>query len=465
MRLLASLVFLVGAVWIGTHAYFPLDTARYGQLAEALLAPFASVINARDDAAPKADAAEGMQGRNFSPGSRLLRFSGNAVAPDLPQVANPAPATMAQSATPATSSAEPASELATSSLVAADELRSGSHPQNAWRTVIVTKYSQAHRAAPKPDDYNARYQLARSLQAELARVGCYRGNIDGDWGSVSKRAAGAFLRKVNATLPIEKPDYILLTLIQGHSDKACGVDCPHGQGLASDGRCVPNVIIARGPNSGKLLARQTLGDKHVKSTDQVAPIVAAAAPAPVPTHSTNPRQQSRPDTGNAAAAASPELAGSVPADASRFEQAGLPRPANAAPRPAELPGIMAIGAPTPERDSLQTAPVAAATPTPPPVPTQANADPHRHDQHSGRPHVARANESSPRTSSHSRERPSASPSVEQRPQRETYAPKPRKSKEQRYTREGRHDMVRTFSGKVRRGSPQHNLMLSLGGVF
>jgi hypothetical protein len=53
----------------------------------------------------------------------------------------------------------------------------------------------------------------------------------------------AFVERINATLPTEEPDYILLALVRGTRDKVCGATCPAGQGLA-DGRCMPNAILA-----------------------------------------------------------------------------------------------------------------------------------------------------------------------------------------------------------------------------
>jgi hypothetical protein len=97
----------------------------------------------------------------------------------------------------------------------------------------------------KPADADARRELAKDLQGELKRVGCYEGEIDGRWGSETKRAMGAFTDRVNATLPVEDPDYILLALVQGHAARTCGNACPPGQELGSSGRCLPRTFIAR----------------------------------------------------------------------------------------------------------------------------------------------------------------------------------------------------------------------------
>jgi hypothetical protein len=99
-------------------------------------------------------------------------------------------------------------------------------------------------ASSKPVDEDARRELTRDLQKELRRVGCYDGEISGYWGAASKRAMSAFTDRVNATLPVEEPDYILLTLVQGHAAQACGKSCPAGQSMSGDGKCIANSVLA-----------------------------------------------------------------------------------------------------------------------------------------------------------------------------------------------------------------------------
>jgi hypothetical protein len=53
-------------------------------------------------------------------------------------------------------------------------------------------------------------------------------------------AMKAFTERVNATLPIDKPDPVLLSLVQGHRDRACDTACP-----AASGACVPDAVPAK----------------------------------------------------------------------------------------------------------------------------------------------------------------------------------------------------------------------------
>ena len=120
----------------------------------------------------------------------------------------------------------------------------------------------ARQLASLPSD---RGSVARDLQRELTRVGCYDGEIHGVWTPAARRAMKAFTDRVNATLPTDEPDYILLSMVQAARDKVCGAGCPAGQGFAEGGRCVPNAILrarrfrwSRAPlRPGQIRLRQT----------------------------------------------------------------------------------------------------------------------------------------------------------------------------------------------------------------
>jgi hypothetical protein len=53
--------------------------------------------------------------------------------------------------------------------------------------------------------------------------------------------------RINASLPIEEPDYILLTLVRGQPDQGCREPCPSGQAASNQGRCVPSAALAHTP--------------------------------------------------------------------------------------------------------------------------------------------------------------------------------------------------------------------------
>lgn len=88
--------------------------------------------------------------------------------------------------------------------------------------------------------------LTKAIQHHLKRVGCYGGAITGEWTPGVRRAMKAFTERVNATLPVEEPDDVLLALVQSHRRIACGgTACPPGQATSDYGSCRPNALVAR----------------------------------------------------------------------------------------------------------------------------------------------------------------------------------------------------------------------------
>jgi hypothetical protein len=169
--------------------------------------------------------------------------------------------------------------------------------------VLPTSGTERAQTAPalpaKPNDDDAKRVLARDLQQELKRVGCYDGEISGSWNAQTRKAMSAFVARVNATLPVEQPDYILLTLLQGHGAQACGTTCVSGTIASADGRCVPNNLITAaasndkvekkpaGPASAQVSVRKKPLSREVPTTTAssswqttVAPSATVAAVAP-----------------------------------------------------------------------------------------------------------------------------------------------------------------------------------------
>jgi hypothetical protein len=141
-----------------------------------------------------------------------------------------------------------------------------------------------HRAEPRPvvplksalpaSDEAA---ITRELQKELRRVGCYDGPLTGVWTPSVREAMKEFTERVNATLPLGRPDLVLLALVQGHGDKVCDKSCPSGQASGQDGRCVPAALLARGSHKATSVAAaapaQTISGWSTMTT--------AAPPAPL----------------------------------------------------------------------------------------------------------------------------------------------------------------------------------------
>lgn len=125
-----------------------------------------------------------------------------------------------------------------------------------------------------------RSQLARELQKELRRVGCYDGEINGGWTTSTKRAMKTFTERVNASLPVEEPDQVLLSLLQGQPDKACGRPCPAGESAVDGGRCVPSAVASS--------PRKPPQSMPAPSREAATPAIGLSATAPTPSSSQPP---------------------------------------------------------------------------------------------------------------------------------------------------------------------------------
>ena len=128
--------------------------------------------------------------------------------------------------------------------------------------------------------------MTRDLQRELRRAGCYEGEINAVWTTSTRRAMKTFMDRVNATLPTEEPDSVLLALVQSHPDGVCAKPCPAGQGMSEAGRCVSTAILARAANKGSsrhaegkgLAAQPPVVGSWTTSTTVATPVIRGEPP-------------------------------------------------------------------------------------------------------------------------------------------------------------------------------------------
>ena len=79
--------------------------------------------------------------------------------------------------------------------------------------------------------------LTNALQAELKRVGCHTGAVDGKWGSAAKEALKEFARLTKLSSLGEEPTELALQAVSGKQERVCPLKCPIGES-AVGGRCV-----------------------------------------------------------------------------------------------------------------------------------------------------------------------------------------------------------------------------------
>lgn len=86
--------------------------------------------------------------------------------------------------------------------------------------------STVSRAFAPPPTADPQPALTRDLQAELLRLGCYGGPLDGQWTPALRNALQEFTFRLNATMPIDGPDVALLSLARGQQTSVCGTEAP-----------------------------------------------------------------------------------------------------------------------------------------------------------------------------------------------------------------------------------------------
>jgi hypothetical protein len=167
-------------------------------------------------------------------------------------------------------------------------------------------------AAYRPIDPTDHAAIARALQRELKRVGCYQGEITGVWTTSSRMAMKTFNERVNATLPVDNPDPVLLSLVQGHRDRACGAACPAGQTAVEGGACLPSAVAAKAVKTASEVRPEADKPGDALPAAGAAAAGTAAAVALAATGKTDPKRPA------------PEAKASTPPGAARPAAAGGP---------------------------------------------------------------------------------------------------------------------------------------------
>lgn len=97
-------------------------------------------------------------------------------------------------------------------------------PVSQEQAVVRPGSIQPSQPVPSASPEDA-VSLARALQRELKRAGCYHGEINGNWNNSTRQAMKTFIDIANAKLPVTNPDPVLLALMQGDQHMGCAERC------------------------------------------------------------------------------------------------------------------------------------------------------------------------------------------------------------------------------------------------
>jgi uncharacterized caspase-like protein len=87
-------------------------------------------------------------------------------------------------------------------------------------------------------------EIAKSVQSELRRVGCYSGNADGDWDAPSQRSLSQFNRNAGMKLDVKTANADTLDAIKQKQSRVCPLVCEHG--FKADGDHCTKIVCAEG---------------------------------------------------------------------------------------------------------------------------------------------------------------------------------------------------------------------------
>jgi Caspase domain len=162
-------------------------------------------------------------------------------------------------------------------------------------------------------------ETGRMLQAELKRVGCYDGELSGEWNIASRRAMDAFNQRVGTTFDSRTATLDALGAVRDKLDRVCPLSC--GRGFRADGdhcvaiACDPGFAI--GPSGA---CESTRGVPRATEKSTAPPPKTQTAEPPPKVQTPEPKRQttSRPAAPAPVARAAPSSSGQGQIACDRF---------------------------------------------------------------------------------------------------------------------------------------------------
>jgi hypothetical protein len=86
--------------------------------------------------------------------------------------------------------------------------------------------------------------LSRSVQTELGRVGCFSGQVDGNWNASSQRSLSQFNRYAGTKLDVKVASTDALDTVKAKPSRVCPLVCEHG--FKTDGDKCTKIVCREG---------------------------------------------------------------------------------------------------------------------------------------------------------------------------------------------------------------------------
>jgi uncharacterized caspase-like protein len=170
--------------------------------------------------------------------ARSAQFAGTAEKQNAPEEANVAETGRANAAVETKAEANASN--------AADQTHSGGENKQDGKPVgqlaALSPPEQAGEMATRSDKPAAN-EIPRLLQAELRRVGCNTGSVDGNWNPTAQRSLGLFNKHARTRLDVKVASLDALDAVRSKRARVCPLVCEHG--FKADGdKCVEIVCKA-----------------------------------------------------------------------------------------------------------------------------------------------------------------------------------------------------------------------------
>ena len=134
-------------------------------------------------------------------------------------------------------------------------------------------------------------ELAKSVQSELSRVGCFTGAVDGEWNAASQRSLALFNRQAGTKFDTKLASLDALDAIKLRSSRICPRICEHG--YRADGDQCSKITCAEGSflnddnecekrRGKKPVANRSTDERPTRADRPAREKLAPAAEAPVP---------------------------------------------------------------------------------------------------------------------------------------------------------------------------------------
>lgn len=107
------------------------------------------------------------------------------------------------------------------------------------QTEVTAKGETKVAALPTPEVQAAHSTtgLVRSIQTELKRLRCYKGEVDGQWGKQAQAAYGKYARLAKVINAAQEPSQLMLDSLLNEKKASCPLECESGF-IPSNGSCI-----------------------------------------------------------------------------------------------------------------------------------------------------------------------------------------------------------------------------------